>query len=93
MYTGVSARGLDAILMQCDERGKNYVYAYANRILNSAEANYSVPHLETLALTRVLKHFCRIILCYPFTIYTDHGAVTELFTDKSLTGKLMIVDF
>ncbi len=39
MYTDASTFGLGAVLMQCDETGKNHVIAYASRTLSSAEAD------------------------------------------------------
>ncbi len=45
--------------------------AYASRVLNATEANYSVTHLETLAVVWALKHFKHIVLGYPVT----NGAV------------------
>ncbi len=83
MCTDTSTLGLGAVLMQCNERGKNHVIAYTNCTLNLAEANYSVIHLETLVVVWGLKHFLDIILGYEITVYTDHGAVTELFRDKT----------
>ncbi len=74
--------------MQQDARGKNYVIAYASRVLNSAEFNYSVTHLETLAVVWALKHFKDIVLGYPITVYTDHAPVIELFKGKNLTGRV-----
>ncbi len=42
-----SATGIEAVLMQQDDRGKNHVIAYVSRTLNSAECNYSVTDKET----------------------------------------------
>ncbi len=67
---------------------KNHLTAYASRVLNTAEANYSVTHLETPAVVWALKHFKDIVLGYPITIFTDDAAVTELFKRKNLTGRL-----
>ncbi len=50
LYTDASATGIGAVLMQPDDRGKNRAIAYASRTLNSAETNYSVTHLEGLAV-------------------------------------------
>ncbi len=80
MYTDASALGLGAVLMQQDVRGKRRGVAYASRTLNQAESNYSVSHEETLAVVWALKHFRDIILGYPITVFTDHAAVSELFT-------------
>ncbi len=88
LCTGASTFRLGAVLMLCDERSKNHVTAYVSRTFNSAEANYSIRHLETLAVVWGLKHFHDIILGYKITIYTNHSAITELFKGRNLTGKL-----
>ncbi len=54
--------------------------AYASRVLNSAESKYSVTHLEALAVVWALKHFRDMIFGYPITVYTDHSAITQLFS-------------
>ncbi len=88
MCTDASTLGLGAVLIQCDDRGKIHVMVYASRTPNSAETNYSIRHLETLALVWGLKHFFRyIILGYEVTVYTDHAAVAELFRCKKLNLK------
>ncbi len=60
---------------------------YARRTLKSAEADYSITHLETLAVVLGLKHFRNIISVYNIAVNTDHTAVTELFKGKNLIGK------
>ncbi len=64
--------------------GKNHVIASASSTHNSADANYSVSHLETSAVCG-LKYFRGIILGYEITVHTDHVAATELFTGNNLT--------
>ncbi len=44
--------------------------------------------METPAVVWALKLFRDIILGYPFTVYTDYAAVTELFKGKNLNGRL-----
>ena len=88
LCTDASTKGLGAVLMQADDRGKHHVIAYASRTLNSAESNYSVTHLEGLGVVWALKHFRDIIWGYNLTVYTDHVAVTHLFNGKQLTGRL-----
>ncbi len=83
METYASAFGRGAVLMQPDARCITRSIAYASRALNSAESNYLVTHRWAL------KHFRDIIIGYPMTVYTDHAAVTELFTSKGLTGRLL----
>ena len=88
LYTDASGTGVGAVLMQQDDRGKNRVIAYASRTLNAAESNYSVTHLETLAVVWALKHFRDVVYGYPVTVFTDHAAVTELFKGRNLSGRL-----
>ncbi len=87
MCTDASTVGLGAVIMKCDERRKIQVTAYASYTLNSAEASYSITHLETLAVVWGLKRFRDIILGYEITVYTDHAAIIKLF--KNITGKLV----
>ncbi len=87
MCTEADTLRLGAVLMQCNKRDKNHVIAYPSRTVNLAEANYSITHLETLAVVLCLKHFRDIISGYEITVCTDHATVIELFKDKNLTGK------
>ncbi len=86
LCTDASSLGVGALLMQASESQRPHVIPYASRVLNSAESKYSVTHLEALAVVWALKHFRDIIYGYPITVYTDHSAVTQLFSGKNLTG-------
>ena len=88
LYTDASGIGLGAALMQPDHRGKLRPLAYASRVLNSAEKDYSTCHKEALAVIWSLRHFKDIIHGYPITVKTDHAPVVELFKSKDLSGKL-----
>ncbi len=88
MLTDASALGLGTVLMQPDQRGKLHTIAYASRTLNQAEKNYSVTHLEVLAVVWALKKFRDIVYSYKITIFTDHAPVTHLFKSKNLQGRL-----
>ncbi len=75
--------------MQTDSAGKRHVIAFASRALTQAEKkNYSVTHLEALAIVWSLKHFKDIIMGYKITIETDHIALTDLFKGRNLPGRL-----
>ncbi len=74
--------------MQTDGAGKNYVMAFASRALTPAEKNYSVTHLEILAVVWALKHFRDVIMGYRITVYTDHSPFTEIFKGSNLFGRL-----
>ena len=85
--TDASNTGIGAVLMQRDENGKSRAIAFASRLLNSAERNYSVTHREALAVVWSLRHFRDLILGYRIHVLTDHCAVTELFKGNNLSGK------
>ncbi len=74
--------------MQEDDRDKNHIIAYASRALKPAEVNYSTTHLETMGVVWGLTHFKDIILGYKITVLTDHSAVSEIFKQKNLSGKM-----
>lgn len=82
MYTDASTFGLGVVLSQCDKKGKNFMTAYAIRSINSAEASYTIKHLETLAVVWGFKHFPNIILGYEITLYTDNAAANELLKTR-----------
>ncbi len=87
MRTEASALGIGAVFMQTEGK-RPHPIAYASRVLTSAESEFSVTHLEALAVVWALQHFRDIIFGYPITVYTDHSAVTQLFHGKNLTGRL-----
>ncbi len=74
--------------MQADSAGKHHVIAFASCPINTAEKNYSVTHLEILAIVWALKHFRDIIMGYKVTVYTDHSPITEMFKGRNLSGRL-----
>ncbi len=74
--------------MQTDSAGKQYVIAFANRALTRAENNYSVTHLEILAVVCALQHFRDIIMGYKLTLCTDHSPITEICKGRNLNGRL-----
>ncbi len=88
LCTDASYLGVGAVLMQASESQRPHVIAYASRVHNSAESKYYVAYLEALAVVWALKHFRDIVYGYPITVYTDHSAVTQLFSGKNLTGRL-----
>ncbi len=88
LCTDASSLGVGAVLLQASESQRPHVIAYASRVLNSGESKYSVTHLDALAVVWALKHFRDIVYGYPITVYTEHSAVTQLFSGKNLTGRL-----
>jgi hypothetical protein len=49
-----------------------HVIAYASRVLNKAECNYSVIQRECLAAVYGMKQFRHYLLGRPFELWTDH---------------------
>ena len=88
LCTDASGIGLGAVLMQSDDDGKKRVIAYASRLLNSAEKNYSVTHWEALAVVWALKHFRDILYGYQVHVQTDHLPLCDLFKGRNLAGRL-----
>ena len=76
--TDASDMGIGAVLSQLQQDGSEYVVAYASRVLTKQERNYCVTHRELLAVVTFLQHFKQYLLGTPFTIRTDHSALTWL---------------
>ena len=76
--TNASDTGIEAVLSQVDTQGVEHVVAYASRILTKAERNYYIMHWGLLAVVTFLQHFRQYLLGHPFTVCTDHGALTWL---------------
>ena len=79
-----SRSGLGFILGQVDENNKERVIEFGGRALHKSEKNYSVSELECLAIVEGVKTYKSYLSTgIPFTIITDHKALTCL---NSLTN-------
>ncbi len=88
IFTDASGVGIGAVLMQTDSAGKQHVIAFPSPGLAPVEKNYSVTHLEILAVVWALQHFRDIVFSYPIIIYTDHSPITAIFKHRNLNGRL-----
>ncbi len=88
LQTDACMSGIGAVLMQIGDTGKRHVIAFASRVLQPGEKNYSATHLEILAVVWALQHFLDINMGCKITVYTDHSAVTEIFKGKHFSGRL-----
>ena len=66
--------------------GQEVVVAYAGRQLNAAERNYMVSEKECLALVYAVKHSQRYLYGAKFLAFSDHKALSWLFSLKDTTG-------
>lgn len=94
MHTDASKYGLGAVL----HNGTGRPVAYASRMLNPAEQNYSTIEKELLAIVWAVRHFRPYLYDKKFKIYTDHRPLVYLFsmTDPSsrlIKFRLMLENF
>lgn len=87
LVTDASQVGLGACLMQDFGHGWQPV-AYASKVNNHAEANYSITELECLAVVWAVKLFRPYLYGRTFGIVTDHAALKWLMTRPNLAGRL-----
>ena len=76
-----SLSGLGYILGQIGDDNKEHVIEYSGRALHGAERNYTISELECLAVVEGVKAFNHYLATdIPFTIVTDHKALSSLKT-------------
>ncbi|CDH61439.1 hypothetical protein RO3G_15169 [Lichtheimia corymbifera JMRC:FSU:9682] len=86
--TDASNYGIGAVLFQ-KIKGKNCYVSFMARALNPSERKYSTTKRELLGIVYALQKFHPFIWLRPFTLYTDHKALTYLFTQK-LANPMML---
>ena len=87
LETDASRIGISAILMQDTPEGR-VVIGYASRVVRDAEVNYNISELECLAVVWGVKHFRPYLFGRPFSVLTDHAALTWLMNFRDPTGRL-----
>lgn len=88
IQTDASYIGLGAELFQIDSVGQRNTISFASRSLCGAERNYTVTELELLGILFACQKFRIYILGYPIKLYTDHQALTFLFSCKLKNARL-----
>ncbi len=69
--------GLGAVLSQKQD-GQEVPIAFASHTLSTTERNYATNEREALAVVWACEHFEKFLLGRPFTLETDHNALTTL---------------
>ena len=82
-----SDTGIGAVLSQIHADGAEHVICYASRTITKSERNCATRK-ELLAVVYFLQHFRQYLLSGPFTLRTDHGALTWLQQFKEPEGQL-----
>jgi len=88
IQTDASYIGLGAELFQINDKGQRDTLSFANRSLCGAERNYTVTELELLGILFACQKFKIYILGHPINLYTDHKALTFLFSCKLKNSRL-----
>ena len=63
--------------------------AYFSKKLNSAQQKYTATEKEALAVVLAVEHFSIYLLGRPFTIVTDHKALTKLWNMNYTNNRLV----
>lgn len=98
LQTDASTIGLKAVLTQFFPEGER-VIAYASRMLNNAETNYSATELECLAVLWGIRRMRGYLEGYHFKVVTGHQALKMAkkvgLTDGQIrkVGELQQFDF
>lgn len=77
--TDASLHGVGAVLYQTIDNERVYLQ-FAAKSLNAAQVNYPAGKRELLAIIFALRSFHQLIAGVPFTLYTDHRALTYILT-------------
>ena len=89
LFTDWAPNCVGAILAQKDDAGREYVVAYASRVLHGPETRYPPVEGELLALVWSLQHWRHLVYGQPLSIFTDHSCLRYLMTTTNLTGRLL----
>jgi len=88
LTTDASNYAIGGVLSQKHDNG-DLPIAYASRVLNPAEGNYSTIEKELLAITYCTNHFRPYLYGRKFTLITDHQPLTWIHKVKDPTSRLM----
>ena len=76
--TDASGLGISAVLTQDADNGEEHPIAFYSRKMQPRKSRYSATEQEGLAVVNACMHFMAYLLGYPFTVVTDHKALSFL---------------
>lgn len=88
VHTDASDTSIGAVLSQHDERDRERPCAYLSRQLSGAQQRYPVSDRECLAVVHAVSMWRPFLGEAPFTVVTDHAALTYLQSAQDLSGRL-----
>jgi hypothetical protein len=86
-----SLKALSCVLSQVKDTKTmegEQVIAYASRTLRGPELNYSIHHLEALAVVWGINHFKHYLSGRRFLLISDHASLVYIFRPSKTTPKL-----
>ena len=87
LQTDASGVGIGAVLSVLRE-GEEFPVAFFSRKLEERERRYCATELEGLAVVEAVGHFEVYLITHPFTIETDHRALSFLNSAHHQNGRL-----
>ena len=88
LYTDASYGGIGAVLSMV-RGGEERPIGFYSKQLSPAEQNYAASEIECLVVVKSIGNFAIHLIGRPFTVVTDHRALTALQTSRKLNGRLM----
>ena len=85
--TDASAVGVGAVLYQ-EYNGTTHYISFTAKSLNPSQRNYPATRRELLAIVFALHKFRNYVYGSKFTLYTDHRALTYLFSQTHTNAML-----